>query len=90
MMPKEITSAFAAAATTFHPIVGQPTDDDLMALQDVLLLLLLQIPYNKVVTHNLIGLLEPTTYAVTWHVSFPIPAQPPIYPAIPNAATSVI
>jgi hypothetical protein len=32
MMPKEITSAFAAAATTFHPIVGQPTDDDLMAL----------------------------------------------------------
>ena len=60
MTPEEITTLFATAATTFQPITGQPTDDDLTALRDVLYPLLLDIPYDMDGTHNLIGLIEPT------------------------------
>lgn len=91
MTPEEIMSAFANAATTFQPIVGQPTDDDLTALRDTLYPLLLQIPYDEAGTHNLIGLLEPdASYTTTWHAAFPIPARPPTYPAIADAATPVV
>ena len=77
MSPKEITALFATAASTFTPIAGQPTDDDLTALRDVLYPLLLDIPYDDQSggTHNLIGLIEPTaSYTATWGVTFPIPA----------------
>jgi hypothetical protein len=91
MTPEEITSLFATAAAAFQPIVGQPNDDDLTLLRDTLYPLLLQIPYDEAGTHNLIGILEPTTtYTVTWHAAFPMPVRPPTYPAIPDAATAVV
>ena len=93
MTPEEITSLFATAAATFQPIVGQPSDDDLTALQDVLYPRLLEIPYDDQPggTHNLIGLIEPTpTYQHRWGAPFPIPVRPPAYPAIPNDATAVV
>ncbi len=77
MTPEEITALFATAATTFQPIIGQPTDDDLTALRDVLYPLLLDIPYDEDGAHprhNLIGLIEPTgSYTTTWGAAFPIP-----------------
>eukprot|EP00804_Cyclotella_cryptica_P028970 CCRYP_012391-RA/>CCRYP_012391-RA protein AED:0.45 eAED:0.45 QI:0/-1/0/1/-1/1/1/0/162 len=54
MTLEEITTVFATAATTFQPILGQPSDDDLTALRDVLYPLLLDIPYDEDGTHNLI------------------------------------
>ena len=60
MTPEEITSHFATAAATIQPIFGQPTNDDLQVLRDILYPLLLQILYNEDGTHNLIGILEPT------------------------------
>ena len=36
MTPEEITALFTTAAATFTPITGQPTDDDLTALREVL------------------------------------------------------
>jgi hypothetical protein len=96
MTPEEITAAFATAAATFQPIVGQPTDDDLTALREILYPLLLDIPYDNLpgaavgqYQHNLVGLIEPNaTYAVTWHAAFPIPARLPAYPAVPNNANA--
>eukprot|EP00804_Cyclotella_cryptica_P001895 CCRYP_007353-RA/>CCRYP_007353-RA protein AED:0.44 eAED:1.00 QI:0/-1/0/1/-1/1/1/0/387 len=91
MTPEEITTAFATAATTFQPISGQPSDDDLTVLRDVLYPLLLDIPYNEDGTPNLIGLIEPTTsYTATWGTLFPPPPRPPAYPIIDDAATAVI
>ena len=94
MTPEEITTAFATAAAAFPQIVGQPTDDDLTALRDVLYPLLLDIPYDENgphPRHNLIRLIEPTaTYTTTWGAAFPIPNRPPTYPAIANDATAVV
>lgn len=91
MTPEEITTLFATAAAAFQPISGQPTDDDLTAIRDVLYPLLLDIPYDEAGTHNLIGLIEPTTtYTETWGDAFPIPQRPPTYPDVPDAATAVV
>ncbi len=93
MSPEKITALFATAASTFMPIAGQPTDDDLTALWDVLYPLLLDIPYNDQPrgTHNLIGLMEPTaSYMATWGAAFPIPACPPAYPPILDDVTAVV
>ncbi len=90
-MPEEITSLFATAAAAFQPIVGQPNNNDLTLLRDTLYPLLLQIPYDEAGTHNLIGILEPTTmYTATWHAAFPVPVWPPTYPAISNTTTAVV
>jgi hypothetical protein len=91
MTPEEITTLFAMAATLFQPITGQPTDNDLTAIWDLLYPLLLDIPYNEAGTHNLIGLIEPTTtYTVTWGNPFPIPPRPATYPAVPDDNTLTI
>jgi hypothetical protein len=94
MTPEEITALFATAATTFQPIISQPTDDDLTVLRDVLYPLLLNIPYDEDGAHprhNLIGLIEPTrSYTTTWGAAFPIPPRPPTYPAIADDASAVV
>jgi hypothetical protein len=91
MTPEEITSSFATAAALFQPIIGQPTDNDLTALRDILYPLLLEIPYDDPGLHNLIGIIEPTaSNTATWGVPFPIPAQPPTYPVVANDATPVV
>jgi hypothetical protein len=41
MTPEEITASFATTAASFQPIVGQPTNNDLTALREVLYPLLL-------------------------------------------------
>ena len=90
-MPEEITTLFATTATTFQPIAGQPTDEDLTALHDVLSPPLLDIPYNMDGMHNLIGLIEPTlSFTTTWGMAFPIPPRPPAYPAIADNASAVV
>ena len=94
MTPEEITTLFATAATTFQPIVGQPTDDDLTALRELLYPLLLDIPYDEDGAHprhDLIGLIEPTaSYTTTWGAAFPLPPRPPAYPAIADDASAVV
>jgi hypothetical protein len=97
MSPEEITAAFATAAATFTPIVGQPNDDDLTRLRDTIYPLLLDIPYDDeppvagVYRHNLIGLIEPTiSYTARWHEAFPRPNQPAAYPTIADDASPVV
>ena len=91
MTPEEITAMFATTAASFPAIARQPSDDHLTALHETLYPLLLAIPYDEVGTHNLIGLLKPTTaYAARWGANFPVPNRPPTYPAIPDDATLVV
>ena len=92
MSPEEITALFVEAATRFTPITGNPSDDDLTDMREVLTPLLLAIPYDEDGDHNLIGLIEPmTAYTATWHTAFPLPARPPSYdPAIAADAMPVV
>ena len=91
MTPEEITAVFASAAATFTPLTHQPSDDDLVALRDILYPLLLDIPYDEDGIHNLIGIIEPTaSYTATWGAPFPIPARPPAYPPVPDDASAVV
>ena len=93
MTPEEITMLFATAAATFQRIAGQPSNNNLTTLRDVLYLLLLNIPYGEDGTHNLIGIIEPSTsYTDTeiWGATFPIPVQPRAYPPMADNASTII
>jgi hypothetical protein len=91
MMPKENTMSFATATASFQPISSQPTDDNLTALWEILYPLLLEIPYDELGTHNLIGIIKATaSYMATWGAAFPIPVCPPTYPIIANDVTPVV
>lgn len=91
MTPEEITALFAEAATQFTPIVGNPSDDDLTAMRELLTPLLLNIPYDEEGDNNLVGLIAgPNQYLNTWGQAFPRPDRPPSYdPAIPADAPAV-
>jgi hypothetical protein len=95
MSPEEIKALFADASAQFAPILGNPKDDDLTALREVLMPLLLSIPYDKdglAPLHNLIGIIEPPAmYLTTWHAAFPVPVRPARYDAaIANDAMTIV
>ena len=80
MTPEEITTVFAMAATILQPISGQPSDDALTTLQDLLYFLLINISHDEDGTHNLHGIIKPTTlYMTTWGTLFPPLPCPPAY-----------
>jgi hypothetical protein len=91
MTPEEITTLFATAAASFQPVIGQPTDNNLTVIHEILYPLLLDIPYDEAGAHNLIGIIEPTaSYTATWGNPFPIPPRLPTYPVVPDNATAVV
>ena len=47
MTPDAITRVVKEAYNTFPPLEGKPTDDDLLAIWEALLPLLMAIPYNQ-------------------------------------------
>ncbi len=47
MTPDAITRLFKEAYDTFPPLEGKPTDDDLLAIQECILPLLMVIPYDQ-------------------------------------------
>ena len=91
------TLLFTTAAGNHPPIIGQPTDDDLFALQKKLYPLLHNLKYDEVVVpgvnnHNLIGLAQnAATYTAARGAPFPRPANPGPYDmTIPEDATPVV
>ena len=63
---KEIAAIFAMATTNFDAIIGQPTDDDIFRIREVLMPLLHDISYDMAkvagtTTHNLVGLIQEAT-----------------------------
>jgi hypothetical protein len=91
MMPGEMTTLFATETTTILPIAGQPTNNDITTLCNVLYPLLLDIMFNIDEMHNLFGIIEPIPYYMTALGNpFPIPLQPPAYPAIADDASTIV
>ena len=95
MTPEEITTALKEAAEAF-PALGsrQPEDEDIVALREALVPLLLRIPFDtaagaKAEKHNLSGLVQrPTVYAAsrTDKQRFPPFVELDIYPDIKDDA----
>jgi hypothetical protein len=52
MSPNAIYTLFTDTAARFTPITGNPTDDDLTDIHEILTPLLLSIPYDEAGTHN--------------------------------------
>jgi hypothetical protein len=93
MTPEAITLLLKEATEAFTPIKGKPTDDNILAIRENLLPLLMDIPYDlRGGVHSLTGLIiEATTYA-TEHGenTFARPTHLPLYNAnIPDNATAV-
>ena len=65
MMPKAITLLFQEAREAFPPLEGKPSDDDLTTIQETLLPILMEIPYDQLGgVHSLTAILtEPGRYA---------------------------
>ena len=60
MTPKDIVAKFANALEQFEPIDRNMSNTDLMRIQEVVVPILLQIPYDETGgTNNLIGLIMP-------------------------------
>ena len=92
MTPKEIVAKFVDALKQFKPIDGQPSDTNLMQIQEVVAPLLLKIPYDETGgTHNLIGLIGPVAaYTKRYGAEFVEPTRVGTYDAtIDDNATAV-
>ena len=94
MKAEAITLLFKEASIAFSPINGKPTDDDLLAIQEVLLPILMLIPYNQLTAvHSLTRLITKTVQYSADHgnLAFPRPSRLPLYNlTIANDATTVI
>ena len=94
MRPDAVTLLFKEAFDVFPPIEGKPTDDDLLSIREVLLPILMIIPFDAVGgIHSLTALLtEPAKYAAAHGgTQFLRPARLPLYDAtIPDDAATVV
>ena len=92
MKPDAITALFADASAHFVPFAGNPTDNDLTAIREVLTPLLLGILYDADGRHNLVRLIaQRDKYKAKYSVFFARPKRPLLYDnTIDAAATPVV
>ncbi len=94
MTPDAITLLFKEAQNSFPPIKGNPTDDNLLSIREMLLPILMEIPYDQLGgIHSLTAILWDTvTYAADHGGNaFKHPVQLPLYDGnIVDNATTVI
>jgi hypothetical protein len=93
MMPTALALALATATSAFLPIAGQPTDNDLVRINDALAPILLKIMYNRINSvQNHWGLIADTDrYLHHYSLAFVRPAtRPAVYdPDITDDASCV-
>jgi hypothetical protein len=94
MTPNAITLLFKEARDVFPLLEGKPTDNDLLSIQETLLLILMDVPYDQLGgVHSLMAIItEGVRYAVE-HVgnSFKRPVRLPFYSgSIKDDATTAI
>ena len=77
MSPEEIVAKFVKAANLFEPIQGQPSDSDITLIQEILVPILLQIPFDELeAKDNLIGIiLSEAKYTRKYGKPFRAPAR---------------
>ncbi len=89
-----ITRLFKEAYDTFLPLKGKPTDNDLRAIRETLLPLLMVIPYDQLLgVHFLMAILAEAAKYKANHGSamFVRPSHLPLYDRnIANNATTII
>jgi hypothetical protein len=94
MMPNAITLLFKEARDAFPPFKGKPTDNDLLSIREMLLPILMEIPYDQLGgVHSLTALLmDPTRYAANHgSATFVHPVRLLLYDgSIANNATTVV
>lgn len=94
MRPDAVTLLFKEAYDVFPPLEGKPTDDDLLAIKEALLPLLMVIPFDAVGgIHSLTALLTDDTKYAAAHGghSFVRPVRLPLYDLnIPDDAPTVV
>ena len=66
MKPEDVPLLFAEMASTYEPIIGQPSDSDIVKMGEVISEDLYQFPYDdEKIIHNLVGLIQDKgSYAV--------------------------
>ena len=81
MKPEDVPLPFAEMASTFEPILGQPTDSDIVNITEILIETLYQIPFDdEKGVHNLVGIiLAPAAYLADYKEAFPVQKKPGIY-----------
>ncbi len=94
MRPDAIMLLFKEAFDVFPPIKGKPTDDDHLAIREVLLPILMVIPFNLLRgVHSLTALLTDDTKYTAVHggMTFMRPKRLPLYDdTIANNASTVV
>ncbi len=92
MTPKSITLLLKESTEAFTVIKGKPSDDDILAIRETLLPLLMDIPFDLVGgIHSLTGLITETAVYEADHgnTAFVRPTRLPLYNAtIPDDATT--
>jgi hypothetical protein len=93
MMPNAITCLFKEAHDAFPPLKGKLSNDDLLAIWEILLPLIMVIPYNQLNgVHSLMAILtKAVKYKAGHGAKFECPACLPLYnKTIADNATTVI
>ncbi len=85
MTPDAITRLFKEASNSFPPLEGKPTNDDLLAIRERHLLLLMVISYDQLKEiHSLTAILTDTAKYKAGHgnAKFVRPCRLPLYDKI--------
>jgi hypothetical protein len=94
MNADEITHLFKEAHNTFPPLKGKPTNDNLLAIRETLLPLLIVIPYDQLLgVHSLTAILTEAAKYEADHggAKFVRPSPLPLYgKKIANNAMTVV
>jgi hypothetical protein len=93
MTPNAITRLFKEAHDAFPPLEGKPSNNDLLAIWEILLPLLMVILYDQLnMVHSLMAILtEVVKYKADHGAKFVHPAHLPLYnKTIADDATTVI
>jgi hypothetical protein len=94
MTPNAITLLFKEARDAFPPIKGKPTDDNLLSIWEILLPILMEVPYDQLGgVHSLTSLITDNVRYAAEHGgnSFKRPIRLPLYDtSIKDDATTVI
>ena len=91
--PSDITKLLQEALDLYQAIAGQPTDNDIVATEEVLIDCLYTIPYNRESgLHHLVGFIQPEVKYKLGHAgtAFPVPTRLALWGAnISLTATAV-
>ncbi len=94
MTPDAITRLFKEAYDSFPPLEGKPTDDDLVAIREALLPLLMVIPYDQLNgIHSLTAIITDAVKYEAEHGNYKFvrPSRLPLYDKnIADGATTVV